>query len=631
MQKEKAQTNIIYPKVGLANVIGAFWRGVKPQKWFLFLTALSVVLANIISIITPIFYRRFFDIVAAPGDKSQIAQQLLFIIIQVAVLNGFMWLFYRSGTFFNIIYSADTIARLKQQMYDYMMEHSYSFFTNSFGGSLVQRVNRFARAFETLSDQINWVVIPLLTRITAITIVVFFINKWIAIIFLIWVIIFLGFNVVFSKWKLKYDIKVAEIDSKTTGYLADTIANQNTIQLFSAHKFESWGFKKVSDEQAKQTKFTWFLDFFAEAGQSFLMFLIEFLLFYFAIIFWQQGVITVGVFVMLQVYILVLIGQLWDFTRVIRHAYQAYADSKEMVEISLLSHEIKDVPTAKEFLAKNGEIEFKELTFNFNETRKVLDNVNLLIKPGEKVALVGPSGAGKTTFVRLLLRLYSPTSGKILVDGQNISEVTQESLRKNISMVPQDPILFHRTLAENIAYGKRDASRAEIERAAELAHCDNFIADLPFGLETYVGERGVKLSGGERQRVAIARAILKNAPVLVLDEATSSLDSHSEMLIQDALNNLMKDKTTIVIAHRLSTIQKMDRIIVIDGGKIVEQGGHAELLKKKDSLYRKLWELQAGGFLKDEGDDLASVPPGRDSGEATEDENGPAPAKMVNF
>lgn len=630
MPQGKAQANIIYPEVKLRDVLGAFWRGARPQKWFLFLTALSIILANIISIITPIFYRNFFDIIAGPGDKSQIARQLLVIIIQVAILNGFMWLFYRSATFLNVVYAADTIARLKQQMYDYMMDHSYNFFTNSFGGSLVQRVNRFARAFETLSDQINWNVLPLLTRITAITIVVFFINKWMAVVFLVWVIIFLGFNIVFSRWKLKYDIKVAEIDSKTTGYLADTIANQNTIQLFSGHKFEYKGFKEISDKQAKQTKFAWFLDSFVEAGQSFLMFLIEFLLFYFAIIFWKQGVITVGVFVMLQVYILVLMGQLWDFTRVIRRAYQAYADSKEMVEILLLPHEIKDAPTAKKLAVDKGEIEFKGLTFNFNETRKVLDSVNLEIKQGEKVALVGPSGAGKTTFVRLLLRLYSPTGGKILIDGQDISQVTQEGLRKNISVVPQDPVLFHRTLAENIAYGKRGASREEIERAAKLAHCDDFIADLPFGLETYVGERGVKLSGGERQRVAIARAILKNSSILVLDEATSSLDSRSELLIQDALANLMKDKTTIVIAHRLSTIQKMDRIIVIDKGKIVEQGGHAELLKKKRSLYRKLWELQAGGFLQDKDEEQAiqTQKPELEDQDANEQ---PPPAKLVSF
>jgi ATP-binding cassette subfamily B protein len=296
-----------------------------------------------------------------------------------------------------------------------------------------------------------------------------------------------------------------------------------------------------------------------------------------------------------------------------------------MVEILLLSHEIKDSPSAKELIISRGGLEFKNLTFAFDETRKVLEDINLTIKPGEKVALIGPSGAGKTTFVRLLLRLYSPTAGKILIDGQDISEATQESLRKNISMVPQDPILFHRTLAENIAYGKRGSPKEEVENAAKLAHCNEFIKDLPFGFETYVGERGIKLSGGERQRVAIARAILTNAPILVLDEATSSLDSHSEMLIQDALNNLMKGRTTIVIAHRLSTIQKMDRIIVIDGGKIIEQGSHKELLSNESSLYKKLWELQAGGFLKSESDAED------ETADEEEDEDDDWGGKMVNF
>ena len=335
-----------------------------------------------------------------------------------------------------------------------------------------------------------------------------------------------------------------------------------------------------------------------------------------------------------------MVDQLWNFTRVIRQAYQAYADAKEMVEILLLPHEIKDAPEAKELImgknlpaGRQGEINFQDLTFAFNETRQVLKSINLIIKSGEKVALVGSSGAGKTTFVRLLLRLYSPTSGKILIDGTDISEVTQESLRKNVSLVPQDPILFHRTLAENIGYGKRDAARKEIEVVAKLAHCDEFVKNLPQGFETYVGERGIKLSGGERQRVAIARAILKNAPILVLDEATSSLDSHSEMLIQDALATLMSGKTVIVIAHRLSTIQKMDRIIVVDNGNILEEGSHNDLLSKEGSLYRKLWELQAGGFLKEEDESFgaAQVAPSDDG--ADDEAEGPDEegAKLANF
>ncbi|MCX6718265.1 MAG: ABC transporter ATP-binding protein [Candidatus Staskawiczbacteria bacterium] len=642
MPTEKIQKGIVYPQVKLKDVLAAFWRGIKPRKWQLFILVVSIILANIGAIIIPLFYKQFFDIIAGGGDKIIIASKLFALIFYILGINILFWILYRIATLANTNFEPKVMANLKQQSYDHLMLHSYSFFTNSFAGSLVQKVNRFARSFERIADNFVWNLLPLAVRVVSIFVVVFFINKWIALVILIWVIIFLSFNITFSRWKLKYDIEVAEIDSKATGYLADTISNQNTIQLFGGYKFESSGYKKITDEQAKITRFAWRLDAIVEGGQAFLGFAIEFILFYFSIKYWQQGLISIGVFVLLQAYVLNIINQLWGFTRIVRDVYQSYADAKEMVEITLLSHEIKDIPQAKELIVDKGEIEFKNLTFSFNQTRKVLEDINLIVKPREKVALIGPSGAGKTTFVRLLLRLYSATSGKILIDGHDISQATQESLRKNISMVPQDPILFHRTLAENIAYGKRNATIEEIKKAATLAHCNEFIKDMPLGFETYVGERGIKLSGGERQRVAIARAILKNAPILVLDEATSSLDSNSEMLIQDALENLMENKTVIVIAHRLSTIQKMDRIIVIDNGKIIEQGSHADLLENENSLYKKLWELQAGGFLEDEESFDAAQAFGseaqalRDESADSDDEaEGPDEekpvAKMVNF
>jgi len=239
----------------------------------------------------------------------------------------------------------------------------------------------------------------------------------------------------------------------------------------------------------------------------------------------------------------------------------------------------------------------EDVSFSFNKTRQVLNKINLKISSGEKVAIIGPSGAGKTTIIRLMLRFYDLTSGKITINKQNIHQVTLESLRGNISLVPQDPLLFHRTIMENIGYGKPSATSEEIVEAARLARCDEFVEYLPDKYDTYVGDRGIKLSGGERQRVAIARAILKNSPILILDEATSNLDSHSEGLIQNALDVLMKGKTVIVIAHRLSTIRRMNRIVVLKNGSVVEQGVHEDLIKKDDSLYAKLWNIQAGGFL----------------------------------
>ncbi|MBU4274710.1 ABC transporter ATP-binding protein/permease [Patescibacteria group bacterium] len=624
--------NIIYPEVKIKDVLTAFWIGIKPQKWSLFVVLIFTILAGVAATIAPIFYKQFFDIISSGGDKVIIAHTLILIIVQIAIINGFIWLFYRIVAIYNNSYQTGTIARLKQRSYDYLMGHSYIFFSNNFTGSLTQRVNRFARSFEGLGDRLVDSVLPLFVKIVSVITVVFFLNKWIALVILIWIIIFLLFNIMFSRWKLKYDILIAKIDSETTGYLSDTLTNQNTIQLFNGYKLESNGYKSVTDKQAKMTKISWNLNALMAAGQSFLGFAIEFLLFYFAIKYWGQGLITIGVFVLLQVYILSLIDQLWSFTKVIRHAYQAYADAKEMVEILLLPYEIKDILGAKELVVEKGGIEFRNLSFSFNKTRQVLNNIHIIIKPGEKVALVGPSGAGKTTLVKLLLRLYLPTSGKILIDKQNITEITQESLRKNIAMVPQDPILFHRTLVENIAYGKRDSKKEEIKNAAKLANCNDFFDAYS---DNYVGERGIKLSGGERQRVAIARAILKNAPILVLDEATSNLDSHSELLIRDALSNLMKGRTTIVIAHRLSTIQMMDRIIVINDGGIIEQGSHNDLLAKEDSLYKKLWTLQAGGFLRYEDKEKPTTTESFEKIEEDEEENykneEKDEVKLVNF
>ena len=300
--------------------------------------------------------------------------------------------------------------------------------------------------------------------------------------------------------------------------------------------------------------------------------------------------------VLLQSYLIRLVENLWGFSDIIRSFYESFANAQEMALVLDNPYEIAD--QSKE-IAKNikGEVVFDKVTYIYkNNNIKVLDDFSLEIPPGQKIAIVGSSGAGKTTFVRLLMRLFDIQFGNILIDGIDIKNITQKNLREQIAFVPQDPVLFHRTLMENIRYGRREATDEEVLAAAHLAHCDDFINALPHKYETYVGERGVKLSGGERQRVAIARAILKNAPILVLDEATSSLDSRSESLIQDALVKLIHGKTTIVIAHRLSTIRQMDRIIVLEQGKIVEDGTHDELAKKRNGMYKKLWDIQAGGF-----------------------------------
>ncbi len=595
---------IQYPDIGVPEVLSEIWRGLKPQAWLLFATVATFFGAAVIgAVIVPLYYKEFFDVLTNAGDRAIAALTLVSIIVSVGALNGMRWALRRIGDFSIATLEADTMARLRQRAFEYLIRHSHNFFTSSFTGTLIQRVNRFARSLERLVDTIAFNLIPLLVTVVAAILVTWHTERILSYVIIGWIAVFFLVNLVFSIWRVKYNIKVSEADSKTTGVLADIITNQNAVQLFATYPDETERFQDVTRAQAKITKFTWHVTNLFDGVQAALIFAAEFLIFYFAIELWAENGITAGTFVLVQVYVIALTTQLWDFGRIIRTLYEIYADSKEMVEILALPHEIQDAPGAEPLSVPRGAIVFDRVTFAFEgEDRKVLDNVTLSIPGGQKVALVGPSGAGKTTFIRLLLRLFNVEQGTISIDGQNIQLSTIESLHKNISMVPQDPVLFHRTLLENIRYGRHDATDDEVKEAARLAHCDDFIEKLPEGYDTYVGERGVKLSGGERQRVAIARAILKNAPILILDEATSSLDSRSEFLIQDALENLMKGKTAILVAHRLSTIRKMDRIIVVDEGRIAEDGSHEDLLKNPESLYRKLWELQAGGFIIDRED-----------------------------
>lgn len=596
--EDKKLKSISEPQATTLDVIKSYGWALKPYWWVLVLCWLAVIGGALLQLYIPFLYKDFFDILSNATDKAAAIPLLMAIVVKVLIINAIMWVIYRISSITDAYLHTGVPAHLKQQSFEYLINHSYAFFSNNFGGSLVQRVNRHSRSFGRLLDQITWNILPITVNIVGVIIVLWTINRTIALGILVWIIIFLIVNYAFSRFKSKYDVIAHEADSKLTGRLADVITNNNAVQLFTAFRHETKEFGSLINTHTKLSFFTWKLVIFIQSVQSILMVFLEFFIFYYAIRYWEQGAFTIGTFVLIQAYIIGLGDRLWGFARVIRIIYESYAEGKEMVDILLTPHEIKDLPHAKTLSVEQGEIEFKDLVFNYNETRSVLNTLNVRIKPQEKMALIGPSGSGKSTFIKLLLRLYDVTGGSITIDDQNIKDVTLESLRKNISLVPQDPVLFHRSLKENIRYGNPDASDEEVYRAAKLAHCDEFIKDLPDTYETLVGERGIKLSGGERQRIAIARAILKNAPILILDEATSSLDSESEILIQNALDVLMKDKTVIVIAHRLSTIRKMDRIIVMNNGVITEEGSHEELLTHENSLYTKLWNLQAGGFLK---------------------------------
>ena len=576
-----------------------YWEHSKAYKLEAFITLFSIVGATALSVITPLYFKNFFDILTSGQSKDIIYNGLISVLIAIAIIEFAQWVLWRFASFSSTYFQSKTMTSLSNSCFRNLHKHSFSYFNNNFTGSLVKRVNYFVRSFDNIMDRITWDFIPLIVSISIIIAVLFSKNFVLGVIIVLWVFLFITINWVFARYKMKYDIRRSEAETKATGLLADTITNNSNVKLFCGYKKEVNSFAKLNKKILRLRIFTWNLNEAFSSVQNFMMLVLEIGIFYFAIQLWKKDLFTIGDFVLLQSYVLIVFMKLQHFGKIVRQTYQNLADAEEMTTIFNTPYEIKDFFNAKVLKVSKGKIKFANISFYYNQTRKVLGNFNLDIKSREKVALIGPSGAGKTTVIKLLLRNHDVANGKIFIDGQDISKVTQESLWKNISLIPQDPILFHRTLMENIRYGKTKATDSEIIKASKLAYCHQFISSLPYGYDTYVGERGIKLSGGERQRVAIARAILRDAPILILDEATSSLDSKSESLIQSALDELIKNKTVIVIAHRLSTIMKMDRIIFIDKGAIIEEGTHKQLLNKKNGQYKKLWELQAGGFITD--------------------------------
>jgi ATP-binding cassette subfamily B protein len=383
-----------------------------------------------------------------------------------------------------------------------------------------------------------------------------------------------------------------------TAGVVDSITANAVVKAFSSEHREIERHALQVDEWSRRQWKTWKIGTVMTWMQFMLITMIEGSLLLLSAYLWYVGEFTAGDFIVVTAYVGRLWGYMFDIGNNVRTYLRAAAHAEEMIELLGTPQDVADAPDAKAIIVSKGEVVLDRVTFAYEQQpNPVFKDFSCVIRPGEKIALVGHSGGGKSTFVKLLLRLYDLTGGRILIDNQDIAQVTQESLRSSISLVPQDPILFHRSIAENIRYARSSATDAEVERAAKLAHAHEFIERLPRRYDTLVGERGVKLSGGERQRVAIARAILADRPILVLDEATSSLDSISESYIQEALAFLMEGRTTIVIAHRLSTIKRVDRILVVEHGSVIEEGTHDELLKRDGGTYRQLYEMQAGGFL----------------------------------
>lgn len=531
------------------------------------------------------------------GDKAEAWHALSTPIIMGLSLWITVEIFFR----FSGILSAYVFPRLeadiRMSMFDYVLQHSHLYFSNQMAGAIANKISDMPQSMTRLLQQIIYLFLPVALALIISTVFFAKINPLFAMILISWIAIHMGICLFFSSKCDEYSHTHAEARSLLSGKIVDTLTNSINTRLFAHNRFEHDYLSLFQrDELKKNVNSLWYIEKMklALGIASFLG--VGIAINGYILYSWQQGQLSVGEVVF-------IFNTTWNITMMAWLAglelpllFKEIGVCRQALTIIQDPHDITDIPDAKPLKVVRGEIVFDRVTFRYLKHQNLFEGKTITIEAGQKVGLVGFSGSGKSTFANLILRHYDVQGGRILIDGQDISKVTQSSLREQISMIPQDPSLFHRSLMENIRYGRLEATDEEVLEASKKAHCHEFIMKMPEKYQSPVGERGIKLSGGQRQRIAIARAILKNALILILDEATSALDSVTEREIQEGLEHLMQGHTTLVIAHRLSTLSGMDRILVFKEGKIIEDGTHEELIKARGH-YARMWDMQAGGFL----------------------------------
>ena len=502
-----------------------------------------------------------------------------------------------------MIWTMETAAQrnLSKTIFYKLSNQTLDFHANRFGGSLVSQTNKFIGAFERFWDTIIFQLVPSFVSIIVAVVVLSIVFWQYAIVLGLVAVTFIATVLIGSKKMYGFYTKEAQASTRNTGRLADVISNISAIKSYGNEKYESVQYNILLTDWRKKSLKS--MHGFLRVSSKYTSLIVALNTLALTMTIWASSrrVIPLGIAYLCITYTLNMSRQLWEMNSILKNYHRVMGDAYDMAQILETKNSIVEEKNAKQLTSGNGTVDFVGTTFSHNSGNKniLFENLNIHIGAGQKIGLVGRSGSGKTTLTKLLLRFMDIQGGKIMINGYDIKEVTLKSLRDAVAYVPQEPLLFHRTLSENISYGKLDATPEEIIAVAKKAHAHEFISELSDGYDTLVGERGVKLSGGQRQRVAIARAMLKDAPILVLDEATSALDSESEALIQDALWKLMEGRTALVIAHRLSTIAHMDHIIVLEKGKILEEGSHSDLIQIKNGLYAKLWTQQSGGFLNE--------------------------------
>ncbi|MCX5921757.1 MAG: ABC transporter ATP-binding protein [Candidatus Dependentiae bacterium] len=571
------------------------WQSIYPFRFYLIGPILVMTLYAIDGSLRPYLIKLMTNITATSSGAAAVAQlwPIAFFFIGLQFLVPIAWRFH---DWCALKYEPALKNHIAKSMLDHITQYDYRFFQSHFAGGLAAKISDLASYTPKI---ISTIITSYFTNMLALIVAMYMlwqVHIWFAIAIFVWSIFIVGMSIGTINRFGYLANNSAEAVVKIVGHIVDVIGNILTVKLFAAKKRELKALDVVQGEylEAATTRRWFLLKFYSVQGISFALYQTICLLLLIRL--YGQGSVTPGDFALILSINMWIIDSLWHMSENVRTVNEQWGAVDQALKTFYVPLEIQDKPNATSLGVSKGEIVFDAVQFHYKDAEVLFQDKSITIRPGQKVGLVGYSGSGKSTFINLILRLFDVTSGRILIDGQDIKDVTQESLHLNIGMIPQEPGLFHRTLMENIRYGKADATDEQVIEAAKKAHVHEFAIQQPLGYNAPVGERGAKISGGQRQRIAIARAILKNAPILMLDEATSQLDSITERKIQESLWNLMQGKTTIVVAHRLSTLLHMDRILVFDQGAIVGDASHKELLAQ-GGMYKKLWDAQLDGFL----------------------------------
>ncbi len=574
-----------------------FWHFMRPHRLACVLILLSPICLMIESAYVPYIIRQVVNIVIRDDVTAATIWDAIGVMMFCAwAAYGLMMAGFRGQEMLGNRAYPRIHAAIRMKAFDYVLHHSHHYFTNQFAGALAAKVNDLPRTFQSLFFFVQWQIIGTIAMLAASLAVMAIVSVPITLMLFVWVVFHIGMTLITVGSVSRLSSANSEDRNRLSGQIVDSLSNNNTVRLFAAFRHERASIQPLQDaEQHSHGAMLWritLVRWIQDAGIAVVLMLVGIAM----VEGWREGLLTAGDFVYIFYATFNIMFFIWHNSALIPNFFSEMGVARQAISILQAPHTLVDAPDAKELVVHEGEIKLERVEFSYENQPPLFSDQTLTIPAGQKVGLVGFSGSGKSTFVHLILRLYDVNHGAILIDGQNINAVTQSSLHRAIAFIPQDTSLFHRSLMDNIRYARPDATDEEVIDAAKQAYCHEFITAQAQGYATMVGERGIKLSGGQRQRIAIARAILKNAPILMLDEATAALDSVTEHQIQHSLHRLMDGRTTILIAHRLSTLSQMDRILVFDKGRIIEDGTHAQLLGI-DGHYSKLWQLQTQGAL----------------------------------